>query len=225
MELKKLTFEEWINYVFDHPVNAKQAWYFRGNRPYWNETSKPLLTVDYLIRFFSQSDSYTRTYSDAQLNQGLWFLADPSCSNHMNNLLMDSVPVEKRIACIHAIFTLYKQLFAARCSGHLSHTLFNDDPEVNPLNHVCYMWWDVLPIYAKSDDASRKHIDAACLDVMEQTLRLDSIACQESALHGLGHWHHAYPQRVETVIDAFLQRNPETPLTGYAQAAKTGCVL
>lgn len=61
---------------------------------------------------------------------------------------------------------------------------------------------------------------------MERTLQLDNIACQESALHGLGHWHSAYPKEVERIIDAFLQSNlnirPE--LEQYAQSARIGMV-
>lgn len=224
-EITKLTFENWIKYVFDHPVNKKQAWYFRNNRPYWNETSKPALTVAYLSRFFSNPDTFAVPYSDAQLNQGLWFLADNACSNHIFALLAESVPLSERLACIRAMFILYERLFALRCSKHLSHTLINDDPKVNPLNGICYMWWDVLPIYPKPNQTSQKQIELACLDVMEKTLGLKSIACQESALHGLGHWNHAYPGQVEAVIDVFLQQNSETPLHGYAAAARNGCVL
>jgi len=57
-------------------------------------------------------------------------------------------------------------------------------------------------------------------------LELDHIACQESALHGLGHWAHSYPERVEKIVDEFLTHNenlrPE--LKQYALQARSGKV-
>jgi Glu-tRNA(Gln) amidotransferase subunit E-like FAD-binding protein len=65
------------------------------------------------------------------------------------------------------------------------------------------------------------------LDVMERILSLDSIACVESALHGLGHAHAAQPRQVERIIDRYLAqgRRAGAEITAYAQAARRGCVL
>jgi hypothetical protein len=61
---------------------------------------------------------------------------------------------------------------------------------------------------------------------MTETLNIESIACQESALHGLGHWQAAYPAEVELIIDRFLSSHrelrPETVI--YAKIARCGCV-
>ena len=67
----------------------------------------------------------------------------------------------------------------------------------------------------------------AILDVMTQTLNLDSDACREGALHGLGHWAMYYPKRVAAIIDEFLKKNPDLrpELRNYALGARTGCVL
>jgi hypothetical protein len=51
--------------------------------------------------------------------------------------------------------------------------------------------------------------DPDILQVMGSTLQLDSIACRESALHGLGHWQHQYPQRVGEIIDKFSMSQPD----------------
>jgi hypothetical protein len=46
-----------------------------------------------------------------------------------------------------------------------------------------------LPLLrARPDDPRIARLDRAALDVMADALALDAIACQESALHGLGHW-------------------------------------
>jgi hypothetical protein len=61
---------------------------------------------------------------------------------------------------------------------------------------------------------------------MRETLRLPNPACQESALHGLGHWAHAYPAFAAATIDAYLAANPtlRPELARYAEAARSGCI-
>jgi hypothetical protein len=70
-------------------------------------------------------------------------------------------------------------------------------------------------------------IDDAIPHVMARTLRLASEACRESALHGLGHWHRAHPDRATTIIDAWLAGDPciSPELRQYALSARRGCVL
>jgi hypothetical protein len=62
---------------------------------------------------------------------------------------------------------------------------------------------------------------------MERILELDSIACQEGALHGLGHWQREYPGEVERIVDRFLESRGglDARLIDYAKAARCGCVL
>jgi hypothetical protein len=44
---------------------------------------------------------------------------------------------------------------------------------------------------------------------MEHTLWLNSLACQESALHGLGHWQALYPEQVAGIVDHFCAAHTE----------------
>jgi hypothetical protein len=73
----------------------------------------------------------------------------------------------------------------------------------------------------------RRLLHAAALETLTAILRLDSITCQESALHGLGHWHSAFPEQVESMIDAFISTHADAPaaLLTYARNARCGCVL
>jgi hypothetical protein len=88
------------------------------------------------------------------------------------------------------------------------------------------MWWDIIPIGPDPDDTSCSSLDSAVLDVLTRTLALDSIACQEAALHGLGHWHFAYPEETKSIIDTYLaEARPEGPLLEYARQARAGHVL
>ncbi|MBZ0285589.1 MAG: hypothetical protein K8L97_32965 [Anaerolineae bacterium] len=119
---------------------------------------------------------------------------------------------------------MYEKVFFKRCSPHLSHVT---EQEANPINLVCYMWWDLMPIYGQPQKKGRQPIDEACLQVMEKTLALDSSACQESALHGLGHWKMYYPERIASIIDSFITSHPDLrpELREYALRAKQGYVL
>jgi hypothetical protein len=134
------------------------------------------------------------------------------------------VSVSDRLRAISAIYSLFDQLFQPRCAPILLHV---DEEGAKPLNSNCYMWWDSFPSVASPDDPHRLILHDAVLAVMEKILTLDSIACQESALHGLGHWQRDHPRLVESIVDRFLQSNtaPDYRLVAYAQAARRGCVL
>ena len=82
-------------------------------------------------------------------------------------------------------------------------------------------------ISGQPDNPERTEIDKEILGVLESTLNLDSIACRESALHGLGHWHLSYPKQVEAIISTFLEDHNglRKELQTYAMNAYGGCVL
>ncbi len=245
-QLRDLSFEAWVAYVFDHPA-TDELWHMDGDRDYWDELRQPVTTVSYLTRAFEDAGTVLAPFSDAQLEQGLWFLVSNGYSSHMLALLKPDVPGLDREQCILSMGHLFEQIFLRRCTpDHLSHLDRDGRTGANPLNTVCYMWWDILPIGGSPPTPALAGAYDACLQVMRRTLTLESDACRESALHGLGHWHAAYPQRVETIIDSFLQ--PYEPrrkqgkrrgrpaaaasfpslqpeLHAYALNARQGCIL
>lgn len=206
--LESLSFDDWVAHAFDHAV-ADRAWYFELDTPVWAGPAP--LTLAHLTRLFGDP---VRCLA----------LVSSSGSDHMFALTDASAPLANRVRCLESFTSLFEKLFAVRCSPHLSHI---DQPGAGPLNAACYMWWDLLPLSGAPADPSRWEIDAAALSVMEATLGLDSLACRESALHGLGHWYHAYPERVGDIIERALGGAAGWPpaLTRYAGIAKTGCVL
>lgn len=213
------TYLAWIRHVFDHPV-TDPAWY-------WNleaDTSEPAppACVAYLTRLFEEPDILT-PYSDAQVNQGFWYLVSNTGSNYMFSLIEPGVAWPERQHGIRSIATLFTRLFALRCSDHLSHF---DEAGAGALNGVCYMWWDIFPAGGQPGNIELKPLDAELLAVMKRVLTLDSVACQESALHGLGHWHMSYPEIVEPTIDEFLVRAgaARPDLLEYAKCARQGYV-
>jgi hypothetical protein len=228
-----LSFEQWIAFAFDHPVpdRGEPNWYHRidYDGEWWDPSASPETTIAYLTLLFENAHTVLTPFSDAQVNQGFWFLVDNSGSDHMFALLDQSVPWSKRKRCFTSIFTLFEHFFAPRCSTHLSHldTMETDTSMVSPLNMVCYMWWDILPIHGRPEEPERRELDLMLLEVMRLILDLDSDACRESALHGLGHWKYTYPREIKAIIDAWFARNQEATedLKAYAFAARRGRVL
>jgi len=221
--LRALPFDAWLAHVFDHPVPGQlREWYWEPEADWWD--APPELTVQFLTRAFENAATLFEPYSDGQLNQGLWYLASNACSNHMFALLAESVPWPARQRCLRSMSALYAQCFAARCLPALGHL---DEQPASPLNSVCYMWWDILPIAGQAGAPTQLAFDQECLQVMTAALALRHEACQESALHGLGHWASQYPKPVAAAVDAYLARSPalRDPLRQYALAAKRGMVL
>ncbi|MEM6528845.1 MAG: hypothetical protein AAF653_11165 [Chloroflexota bacterium] len=107
----------------------------------------------------------------------------------------------------------------------------NDSPEnLNPLWYTCLMWWDINGFrwfFPNRMTDRRKALDPIALEVMSDTLRIPNEACRHGALHGLGHMHEQYPERVTDIIDRFLAVHTDisTELRGYAVAARAGNVL
>jgi hypothetical protein len=186
-----LPFAEWAKHAFEHEVRDPQ-WYFDLDAPIWAAPAS--LSIAHMTQLFSDPAPPLAPFDDAQLNQGFWYLVSNGGSDHMFALMDDSVALEARRRCIESFFTVFERLFAVRCSEHLSH---RNAPDANPLNGACYMWWDIIPFFGDPEDASRRELHEAALTVMARTLSLDSLACRQSALHGLGHWHARYPTRVE----------------------------
>ncbi len=212
------TFDQWINLIFDcstddpiTPLNAAPI----------SVECTPELTVQYLTRLFQKSGEALQSCSDSQVNSGLWHIGSNASSDYMLALLDKSVPWPERQQAVRAMYTLFERCFAVRCLPGLSHL---GECLSNPLNSVCYMWFDIIPIYGDPGKPDRSDVDGEMLALLRRIVRLDSEPCQESALHGLGHWQVHYPHVVQATIDEFLQRTPHLrrELRHYAAAARRG---
>lgn len=216
------SFESWVDYVFNHPVTNPQ-WHF-DSRLHVKEPP-PEMIVPYLTSLFQNPEESLSSFTKDQVAQGLNYLVSPSCSNYMFALRDDSIPWEKRELCIAAIYNLYERYFSKHCAETLSHL----GEEGNPLNGPCYMWWDVFPWFGHPKESQYAKLDDAILSVMEKTLLINHVACQEGALHGLGHWARDYPQRVAQTIDGFLNSSTKKTipfkLAQYAALARWGYIL
>ncbi len=212
------TFEQWVKGIFDHPVE-KRAWHWA---PDADTCVEPDATrnVQYLTRLFRESDHVLRRFDNDQVNQGLNMIVFIACSQHSVTVMDDSVAWPERQACINAIYDVYAKCFASRCEEALGHR----GEGTNPLNVVCYMWWDLFPAWRKSGGMADSKSAETCLTIMERCLTIPHDACVEGALHGLGHSHGNFPKRVESIIDRFLRRRDglRAELVLYARRAREG---
>ena len=223
MRLTELSFEDWLEHAFGHEVRFQQpAWFFDPDSDWWDPG--PVEAVAYLTRLFEEPEPALRWFSDGQIAQGLTYLVSTSASGDNGWLYAPTVPVDDRRRCVEAVGSFFAQLFAPRCTPHLSHL---SEADAGPLNGVCYMWWDEFPCLALPDDPHLPVLHEAALRTMAGILDLDSLACRESALHGLGHWQRRHGDGVVRIIDDFLEAHPglDPRLVAYARSARCGCVL
>ncbi|WP_346289549.1 hypothetical protein [Sphaerothrix gracilis] len=220
-KLTDLSFEDWILFVFCWPEDPNGLlWYYDHDCEYWD--APPAQIITYLTRLFEQPAAALTGYTDGEIAQGLWYIVSNGASDYMFALADITVPLCDRLRCLDAFEILFRELFAARCSPHLSH---RDEPGANPLNVTCYMWWDLLPLCPVVEE--REAIFEAVWRSQTAMLHLPAIACQEAALHGMGHWLETNESAIQATIDTWLRQQPHIrpELRAYAQSARCGCVL
>lgn len=220
-----ISYEEWVRFVFDHPILDPSWWWQFPETGYlqeWNDEADRARTLSYLTQLFEKPEGLIGRYSRAQIDQGLKFLVCNSCSNHMFALSDAKLPWADRRRCFDAMIPLYTKLMAPVYGDDLAHNRYG--PAERP-NYACYMWWDIIPIYGGMEHTDRDRINDAVLNVFQQVLKLKSEACLESVLHGLGHWHQYHRARTAQIVQRFLLRTDLSPeLRSYAELAATGMV-
>ena len=189
--LSDLTFEAWLDHAFGQEVRFQRPpWYFDPDAPYWDPQADT--AIGYLTRLFQTPSTLTEQFSDDQIAQGLTYLLNTGAVGDNGWFYSREVPTSARKACIAATFNLFSEIFQPRCAPVLGHLA---KVQTTALNTVAYMFWDVFPCVALPQDPDRDELQLETLAVMERILSLPSVACVESALHGLGHAHASYPDR------------------------------
>jgi hypothetical protein len=207
--------------LFAQPVGKK---IFSLVEDYPRDKAPPRARVARLVWLFENAECFVG-YEPAQVGQAVWWLAS-EIDGELEVLRDESVDAAHREHATRLIARLFEALLVRVCRRELSHGRKADDGPAGWANDACYMFWDICPIGPRGDEPRFAGLDEACLDAMARTLAIPHIACQEAALHGLGHWHHHHPARVEAVVDAFLARARRLPkeLTAYARRARNGHV-
>lgn len=212
-------FQRWLRFVFEHPdTSAHRPWYDRAMEPYEIE---PDVFLAHMTALFKDCGRLLAPFSDLEVEQGLNYLINPAVNDDCQNLVLAEASAREYAECVRAMGNLYSDIWAKRCAPVLSHL----DQKGGPLNSICYMWWDVIAF------SPSRHVDieqayvAPAYAVMERALSIPHVACQESALHGLGHWQADDPERVAAIVDLFLARGGHPPeLERYAREARAGRV-
>jgi hypothetical protein len=217
-----LSFEEFIEFQFGPAVRMHgNAWYFDLDADWWEP--EPRTGIAYLTQLFSDGANVLESFHDDQIAQGLTGLVNIMAVGDQPWMRDPVTPAEERAAVWPAIADFFRDVLASRCEPSLGHLASEMPP---PINTVTYMWWESFPGFANPDDPQRGLVDDAELKALESILGIDSVACQEAALHGLGHWVRR-ELRCAEVIDRYLSSGgvavPE--LRSYAEAARSGCIL
>ena len=216
-----LSFEQFVEFQFGHSVRAHgNPWYADLDGDWWEP--EPRSGIAYLTRLFSEGPEVLQWFSDAQTARGL---DDPITTMAVGDqpwMRAPTTPAEERATAWDSVARFFAEFLAPRCSPSLGHL----SEEGKPLNGVTYMWWESFPGFTNPDDPDRELIDQEELACLRSILGLDSAACQEAALHGLGHCVRREPG-CEAIIDAYLaeERAARPELVAYARAARGGCVL
>jgi hypothetical protein len=203
-----VAFEDWVVGVFDPTV--EDPWPPAGQE------------LEYLTRLFSDPIGTLEGLSDEEIGVGLWSVLDSGGAGTALALNDATLPLETRIACVNQIRHVYRELFVPRCAERLGHLSEQD----GRLEMICYMFWDVAVFGGPPGDREGNLFEDAVLDVLEDTLYIEHAACQESAVHGLGHRVSRHPERAPAVLDRWLRTGPirDPRLRPYAEAARTGCI-
>lgn len=221
-----ISYAEWVRFVFDHPVLDKNWWWHNPESGYlqdWNEHADAARTLSFLTQLFEQPEGLIQRCTRPRIDEGLNYLVNGVCSEHMSVLSDEKLPWTDRRRCFDAMISLYAKLMAPAYGNDLGHLQYEHDPE-RP-TFACYMWWDIIPLYSGMEHPDRDRINDAVLHVFEQVLKLRAESCLESVLHGLGHWHSDMPDRTEPIVRRFLERTDmSAELRKYAENAAVGAV-
>ncbi len=229
----EISFERWLQHVFDHPVGDEWwpsveggDWWWADDAEIWDGEENCAIALAFMTRLFEDPGFLLDSYTPMQIDRGVNYMISNCCSNHCFAFTDPSTPIGDRVRCISAISTLFEQVMAPIYGDYLGAGSSLSDPDTPTFS--CYMFWDVCPIYSRQLPASEEPlILEAVVGVLERTLKLKSEACKESALHGLGHLHLSHPELVAGIVGRYLAvvDNMSESLRRYAESAKEGNVL
>ena len=221
-----VTFEKWIRWVFDRPIDEGDPWYWS----YSGDVVSPngAHAVEYLTSLFSKAPEVLKPYSNAQAEQGLQFLLSRACSDEcylFDSWFDESIAWGLRKMCIDSVETMFSEFYRSRCSERFSPSV-ESWKTADPLHGSCFMWWDfVTSTGGCKDERVLFQVRDACLDVMGAILKINFRPSWWSALHGLGHWGTYNQSKADLFIETFLSDREHvlgTELRAYAEKAKLG---
>ena len=176
-------------------------------------------------RLFRESPTWSRPLSDDALGGALRFAVEQGQAGALDSLHDESVSLSLRAACVTEMLALYRDVLAPRLADLRDPDVARRHPPV--LASVCTMWWEYVPLGPSPDSTAGVAMDHCVIGVLSLTLALPSVACQWSAVHGLGHWIPGYPEVVGPVLRHFIASSAGASpcLCAYAKLAAAGKIL
>jgi len=196
---EEYTFDEWVDFVFAHLSNQE----FQDK---WFEEEGVLIRVgnrfaENCIELFKKPKILLEKYNGEQIEQGFEFILSPGVL--ITSWLWDkNNNPQIRREFISSMENVFNEIFV-----------------VNKFENLCFMWWDYLRGF---DDDKDLQVMEWMFETLSGILKIDSIDCQMSALHGLGHIEH---RGKKNLIEVFLRKNSNFTDKDYALAAIEGKVL
>jgi len=230
-DLSQLTFDEFVNFFFDHDVDAEEHWYQDPSFDNFNDFNdegvmSPRIVVGHMTRLFTSLTDVLSRFSQRQINAGVWAMFSYGPFRLQKYLWLPSTPITERLDCIHSMFFVYSE-FVAKSTVQVMENCFS-------------MWWDFVSSgfweqmhfsdgIAEGDFAALNDERRALLDAMFQTLSkilvLSDSRAREYALHGLGHLRHP---GVRSLVQRFLdEHGGEFPPDGvrWIEQCRDGTVM
>lgn len=223
-DLRTICYEGFLDFIFDHPVAAQFLGTNRNVDPHstacWYDAVDldidfdPARNCEYFALLFCDSLELKKRYSRSQLEQGFWWMQTSFNDGSAADVLWtDSLPVERRVAMVEAMYFLCSEFFAAM-----------------PLGRAPHMWWENLasgiPGHVGGPNwwADRQRIENAMFQTLAKLLERDAENCHIDALHGLNHLAH--PGK-EPLIREYLARHAwlDEEHRLYAERAIAGALL
>jgi hypothetical protein len=139
IDLDKLNYSEWLNFVFARPVAEfnmsggfynSEPWYLDDEWK-WQATNR--LLVERLLQLFAECDQLLLKFSEAEIDQGLWFIS--SAHGFMWVIVDRDIEIARREKLVDAMYLFSLNLL---CKLHFS--------------PGAAMWWDSLFAYAARGD-------------------------------------------------------------------------
>src|SRR5215469_9977704 len=100
-DLTRISYEGWLDFVFDHPVPQLRAdahlrpgppaWHFQKE---WDYKCDANTLISHLSSLFNHAEPLVIKYSMRQLDQGFWFI--PSSNGFMWSILSPEVEIYRR---------------------------------------------------------------------------------------------------------------------------------
>jgi hypothetical protein len=205
-DLSGASFDQFVSFIFRSTIKGEHGekfWYWEAE-----VTFEPDEIAAHYIRLFDEPQFLLEQFAKPILEAGFWAIQSVNLNCGVPHIMWaGELPFAARHTCVRSMFHLFERLFA-----------------LEPLDTSSHMWWDSLCYDWHCGNRSRESggEDRAMQDVIFETLirilRLDSVACQAAALHGLGHLHHP---GTEMAIGQYLRGNPTVSpkLRDYALAA------